>query len=43
METLFGEGGLQYPDINHVDRVLKASWFKRISKSIAGLASFPAV
>ena len=36
-----GEGGLQYPNLKHSDKVLKISWFKRLYNSNAGWTTFP--
>ena len=41
MENKVEDGGLQYPNIRHVDATMKVSWFKRLYKSNEGWASIP--
>ena len=41
LEKQVSEGGLQYPNIRHIDATMKISCFKRIYASEIGWASFP--
>ena len=41
MENRIEDGGLQYPNITHIDATMKVSWFKRLYKSKEGWASVP--
>ena len=41
LEKTIADGGLQYPNIRHVDATMKASWFKRIYKSTGDWVSIP--
>ena len=41
MENKVEDGGLQYPNLRHVDATMKVSWFKRLYKSNEGWASIP--
>ena len=41
LENMIEDGGLQYPNIRHIDATMKVSWFKRLYKSTVGWASLP--
>ena len=41
MENRIEDGGLQYPNIRHIDATMKVSWFKRLYKTVGGWASLP--
>ena len=41
LENLTVNGGLQFPNIRKIDKIMKASWIKRIYKSENGWAATP--
>ena len=41
LEKLVSEGGLNYPNIRHIDATMKISWFKRLYTTCEGWASIP--
>ena len=40
-EKTISDGGIQYPNIRHIDATMKVSWFKRIYKTKGGRATVP--
>ena len=41
LEKLVSEGGLNYPNIRHIDATMKISWFNRLYTTCEGWASIP--